>query len=256
MLTDITERKNAEIRLAVQAEELQRSGRELEEFACLASQDLQEPLRVVASYCDIIARRYADRLDDDGREFIANAVDGASRMQSLIDDLVTYSRAGREELTLAPFDLDEAVEHARRSLQALITENQAVIEFCDLPRIVGDQAMIAQVFHNLIGNAIKFRAEAPPLVRISAERDKDDWIVSVTDNGIGIETEFAERIFGIFQRPDTLKDFPGNGLGLAMCRRIVTRHGGRIWATVAEEPGATIRFTIPISPVMSDRAAK
>ena len=111
--------------------------------------------------------------------------------------------------------------------------------------------MIAQVFHNLIGNAIKFRAEAPPLVRISAERDKDDWIVSVTDNGIGIETEFAERIFGIFQRPDTLKDFPGNGLGLALCRRIVARHGGRIWATVAEEPGTTIRFSIPISPVAS-----
>ena len=245
IIHDITEIKVAQQQLEAQARELTRSNQELEQFAYLASHDMQEPLRVIASYCDLLRRRYADRLDQDGREFIDYAVDGATRMRSLIDDLLIYSRVGREELTTEPVSLSKALGVSLQGLRRIIEENGATVTTDGLPTVRGNSVMLAQVFQNLVGNGIKFHGEAPPAVHVGCTKQGDEWVVSVTDNGIGIAPEFAEQVFGMFRRLHGRSEYPGNGLGLALCKRIVERHDGRIWIEPGSGPGTTICFTLP-----------
>jgi light-regulated signal transduction histidine kinase (bacteriophytochrome) len=245
VLTDITGLKQAQQKLEQQAGDLQRSNIELEQFAYLASHDLQEPLRVVGSYCDLLEKRYSDQLDDQAREFIGYAVDGAQRMRSLIDDLLDYSKVGSEKIGISTFDIGDTIESSLRALHTLITENDADISWEEMPMVRGSSALMAQVFQNLIGNAIKFRTAEHPRIRISAERDGAMWKIGVADNGIGIQPEYADRVFRIFQRLHSRGEYAGNGLGLALCQRVVSRHGGEIWIETSRMRGATINFTLP-----------
>lgn len=245
LVTDVTDLKRAQERLEQQATELKRSNEELEQFAYLASHDLQEPLRVVASYCDLLKKRYADKIDDDGREFLEFAVDGAQRMRSLIDDLLTYSRAGRGAIDWEPVDLSGVIEDAKTALWSQIEETGAVVTSDDLPQVAGSHRLITQVFQNLISNAIKFRSDATPTIHISAMRDNGHFKIQLVDNGIGIEAKFAERVFRMFQRLHNREDYSGNGLGLALCQRVVHRHGGEIWVEPSTSAGTTICFTLP-----------
>jgi len=225
--------------------DLERSNRELEHFAYIASHDLQEPLRMVASYMQLLAQRYRGQLDQKADEFIDFAVDGAKRMQALIDDLLEYSRVGTHGQPPAPTDARAALEQALANLAAAIAESGATIDVGALPTVTADRIQLVQVFQNLIGNAIKFRGQEPPRVRIEAERRDDAWLFSVRDNGIGIAPEQQPRLFKVFQRLHTRRKYPGTGIGLAICKRIVERHGGTI--SVESEPGkgSTFSFTIP-----------
>ncbi len=250
--TDVTAIERAQAALAAKAreleaalDELRRSNTELEQFAYVASHDLQEPLRMVASYCQLIARRFADKLDADGQEFIAFAVDGAERMQRLINDLLAYSRVGTRAREPAPVALDEALDRALGNLKLAIEESGGRVVREPLPTIMGDGGQMTQLFQNLIGNALKFRDAAPPEVRIGARAGGDEWRVSVADNGIGMEPAYFDRIFLIFQRLHERGKYPGTGIGLAICKKIVERHGGRI--EVASEPGrgSTFTFSLP-----------
>jgi PAS domain S-box-containing protein len=245
VLRDVTERKQAEEALARQAAELARSNAELEQFAYVASHDLQEPLRMVASYTQLLARRYGDRLDDDAREFIGYAVDGVTRMQALINDLLAYSRVGRREITPGTVDLQKLLERVLITLGPAIEEAEAQVTYDPLPELPGDAVQLSQLFQNLIGNALKFRTEVPPRVRVDVQEEGDEWLFCVRDNGIGIPPEFAQRIFDIFQRLHTRDQYPGTGIGLAICKRIVERHGGRIWVESADGAGSTFHFTLP-----------
>jgi light-regulated signal transduction histidine kinase (bacteriophytochrome) len=238
-------RKRAEEQAARLMEDLQRSNAELEQFAYVASHDLQEPLRMVSSYTQLLARRYKDKLDKDADEFIAFAVDGANRMQRMINDLLTYSRAGTRGKEFTSVDCEAALGQAHANLRIAIEEHNAVITHDPLPTVMADEGQLAQLFQNLISNAIKFRGEEPPRIHVSARRRNQEWVLSVRDNGIGIEPQYTERIFVIFQRLHTRAEYPGTGIGLAICRRIVERHGGRIW--VESEPGksSTFFFTLP-----------
>lgn len=242
-LYDITERKHAKEELADRAAALARSNAELEQFAYVASHDLQEPLRMVASYCQLLKRRYQDRLDQDANEFIEFAVDGARRMQVLINDLLEYSRCGRKEPTLAEMDCAAVVDQAIGNLQASIEERGAVIARGPLPTIVADRGQLVLVFQNLIGNAIKFCA-GQPRVQVSAEQRDDEWQFSVRDNGIGIAPEHAQRIFEIFKRLHGRGQYPGTGIGLAICKKLVERLGGRIWVESTPGQGSTFCFTV------------
>lgn len=242
---DITDQKRIEQELEARAEELARSNAELERFAYIASHDLQEPLRMVSSYTQLLARRYKGRLDEDADEFIEYAVDGATRMQVLINDLLTYSRVGTKGKEFAPLDLAEIFEAARDNLQIAIEESGASVTSEPLPQVMGDSTQLVQLFQNLIGNAIKFRGEEPPEVHVGAERRGREWVISVRDNGIGIDPQYAERVFVIFQRLHTREDYAGTGIGLAVCKRIVERHGGRIWLESATGEGSTFFFTLP-----------
>ena len=249
---DITERKDAEQALAEQArklqqamEELQRSNAELEQFAYVASHDLQEPLRMVASYCQLLQRRYQAKLDQNANEFIGFAVEGAKRMQSLINDLLLYSRVGTQGKPLVPTSLDQVLGHALANLSLAIEEAKAEIVHDPLPTVSGDQTQLLQLFQNLIGNALKFRREAPVRVRIDVRREDVEWLISVTDNGIGIDPQYAERIFMIFQRLHTREQYPGTGIGLSVCKKIVERHGGRIWVEPAPTEGSVFKFSLP-----------
>jgi PAS domain S-box-containing protein len=243
--TDITERKQSEKALAHQAEELARSNAELERFAYVASHDLQEPLRMVVSYLQLLERRYQGKLDATADEFIAYAVDGAARMQTLIRDLLSYSRVGTQTQAFAPVDSTAVLEQAIANLQMAITESDAAITHDPLPEVMVDASQFAQLFQNLIGNAIKFRSEQPPQIHISAERVEDAWQFSVRDNGIGIESQYTERIFIIFQRLHRRADYAGTGIGLAICRKIVERHGGRLWIESEPGQGSVFYFTLP-----------
>ena len=245
ILRDITERKRAEQELAERAEHLARSNAELEQFAYVASHDLQEPLRMVASYTQLLARRYKDKLDADAQEFMHYAVDGASRMQALINDLLAYSRVGTKGGNFEPTSSEAALERALTNLRLAIQESGAAVTHDALPTIVADPVQLTQLFQNLVGNAIKFRGAEPPRVHVSAERRGTEWVFAVRDNGIGIEPAYRERIFIIFQRLHGRVEYPGTGIGLAICKKIAERHGGRIWVESAPGRGSAFHFTVP-----------
>ncbi|WP_380566201.1 sensor histidine kinase [Streptacidiphilus jeojiensis] len=241
----------ARARLDEQAEELRRSNGELEQFAYVASHDLQEPLRKVASFCQLLQRRYADKLDERADQYIAFAVDGANRMQTLINDLLAFSRVGRMHQEYAPVDLEQVFTATVDALSIAVEESGAVITHDPLPVLTADRTQIGMLFQNLIGNAIKFRApDRAPEVRLSAVRDGDRWQFAVQDNGIGIGTEFADRVFVIFQRLHTKEAYPGNGIGLAMCKKIVEFHGGTIAVDPDTDSGTRISFTLPLAPAV------
>jgi PAS domain S-box-containing protein len=288
--TDITERKRLEQELRhhalrleervaerteaveARARELARSNADLEQFAYVASHDLQEPLRMVTNFTQLLARRYVGKLGPDADEFIGYAVDGVDRMHRLITDLLAYSRVGQKPADLTPTDLEVVLGVAGGHLASAIAESGAVITHDPLPTVFADQTQMLQLLQNLLGNAIKFHGPTPPKIHISAERVSNvislerrrrspdstplpierrtsspapEWLISVRDNGLGIPTEHAERIFVIFQRLHARDEYAGTGIGLAICKRIVERHGGRIWVEAAEGGGSLFRFTLP-----------
>jgi PAS domain S-box-containing protein len=242
--SDITERKRAEHEREVALAEVQRSNQELERFAYVASHDLQEPLRMVSSYTQLLGQRYADQLDDRAREYIAYAVDGAVRMQQLID-LLAYSRIQTQGKVPEPVDANAVLADALRNLLVSIAESQASINNDELPVVRADRTQLMQVFQNLIANAIKFRGSAPPVISVVARDLGHDWLFAVKDNGIGIDPRYADRLFTIFQRLHTRQEYPGTGIGLAVCKRIVERHGGKIWYESESGQGTTFLFTLP-----------
>ncbi len=242
---EVEERRQAEAKLLLRTEELARSNTELEQFAYVASHDLQEPLRMVASYVQLIEKRYQDKLDDDGREFIEFAVDGAKRMRVLIEDLLAYSRVTTRAEPFQSTNFEKVLETVTDNLQMVIKENDVQITHAPLPTVQGDVTQLTQLFQNLISNAIKFRGDAAPQVHIHAEPQEDQWLISVQDNGIGIEAQHLDRIFLLFQRLHGRGAYPGTGLGLAICRKIVERHGGTIWVESEPGSGSKFNFTIP-----------
>jgi PAS domain S-box-containing protein len=243
---DVTARKAADERLRAAAVDLARSNADLEQFAYVASHDLQEPLRMVASYTQLLARRYQGKLGEDADEFIGFAVDGARRMQELINDLLTYSRVGSRPLQLEVVDTADVVDQVMSDLTAAMQDERATVTRDGLPSIHGDPIQLRQLFQNLIVNAIKFhRPDAAPRVHVSATRDRGVWTFSVSDNGIGIEPQYLERIFVLFQRLHSRADYPGTGIGLAICKKIVERHQGHIQVESEVGSGTTFRFTLP-----------
>jgi len=242
---DVTERKDAEDALARHTNELARSNSELEHFAYVASHDLQEPLRMISNYTQLLARRYQGRFDSDADEFIGFAVDGAQRMQQLINDLLAYSRVGTKGREFEDADLESVLDGALRNLTISIQESGAVITHDPLPALRADSGQLVQLLQNLIGNALKFRGDAPPRVHISAQRTGSEWVFGVRDNGIGIDQQYADRVFIVFQRLHTRSEYPGTGIGLAICKRVVERHGGRIWLESRPDEGTTFFFTLP-----------
>jgi PAS domain S-box-containing protein len=249
VLHDVTERERAERQLRQRTEELARSNRDLEQFAYVASHDLQEPLRAVAGPLQLLQRRYQGQLDARADEFIGHAVDGATRMQALIDDLLSYSRVGRLEDPKQPISAEQALQSALKNLAVVIEETGAEITRDALPVVQAISTQLTLLFQNLIANAIKFRDKArAPRIRIGAVPAGDQWQFSVTDNGIGIADQYFDRIFVIFQRLHTRREYPGTGLGLALCKRIVEHHGGRIWVESTPGEGTTFFFTLGRAP--------
>ncbi len=244
-IRDITVRKDAEKALAHKVEELSRSNEELGQFAYIASHDLQEPLRMVASYTQLLSRRYTGKLDADADEFIAFAVDGANRMQRLIQDLLTYSRVGTKANHLRNISSEDALQRAQINLQRSIEDSGALVTHDPLPAVMADETQLIQLFQNLIGNAIKYQAPGTPRVHISVtENGGDSWTFSVRDNGLGIDPKYFERIFGMFQRLHKRDEFDGTGIGLAICKKIVERHGGNISVESALGEGSNFRFAL------------
>jgi PAS domain S-box-containing protein len=245
IVRDITERKQAQEALEAKNTELARSNQELEQFAYVASHDLQEPLRMVSNYTQMLARRYADKLDADANEFIGFAVDGAKRMQALIHDLLQFARVGTRGKEFKPTPLASVLEDAVANLAGSIEESKATVTVESLPTLPCDGGQLAQVFQNLIGNALKFRAkDRTPEVRVSAARVPGGWTIAVADNGIGIDPKYFERIFQMFQRLHGRGEYPGTGIGLALCKKIVERHGGRV--SVESTPGQGTTFTVTL----------
>jgi light-regulated signal transduction histidine kinase (bacteriophytochrome) len=242
---ELDERRRAEQMLARYAEELERSNAELEQFAYVASHDLQEPLRMVASFTQLLGRRYRGKLDQDADEFIGFAVDGANRMQHLINDLLAYSRVGTRGKPLVPTDCNAVFKQARDNLAKAVEETSTVIYQAPLPVVLGDEVQLLQVFQNLIANAIKFRGAESPQIQVTADRQGPNWVFAIRDNGIGIAPEHQERIFSIFQRLHQRSEYPGTGIGLAICKKVVERHGGRIWVESLPGKGSTFYFSIP-----------
>jgi signal transduction histidine kinase len=232
--------------------ELARSNSDLEQFAYVASHDLQEPLRKVASFCQLLQRRYAGQLDERADQYIEFATDGAKRMQVLINDLLAFSRVGRQGDAMEPVDLDTLVDRAVQNVAGALEESGGTVERGELPTVLGAPALLTTVFQNLLGNSLKFRGDEPPRVRVEAERvtdpKSDRWLLRFTDNGIGIDAEYAERIFVIFQRLHAKSDYPGTGIGLAMCRKIVERHEGEMWLEPRPGPGTTFVVALPVLP--------
>jgi PAS domain S-box-containing protein len=245
-IRDISVRKVEEKHLAEMVQELKRSNDELGQFAYVASHDLQEPLRMVASYTQLLAKRYKGRLDSDADVFIAYAVDGSNRMQSLIQDLLAYSRAGAAVQALHAISSENALKEALMNLRATIEENGAIVTHDSLPAITTDDRLLAQVFQNLVGNAIKYRSAEAPQVHVSAAKNGGkEWIFSVRDNGMGIDPQYFERIFILFQRLHGRETFAGTGIGLAICKKMLERLGGRIWVESQPEKGSTFYFALP-----------
>jgi PAS domain S-box-containing protein len=244
---DLTERKMAADLLAKKVVELRHSNEELEQFAHVASHDLQEPLRMVASYVQLLSRRYKGRLDADADEFIDFAVDGTQRMKRLIEDLLRYSRLGRRMAATKNFPSEQAVREALHNLKAAIEESHAEITWDPLPEVTAVELQLVQVFQNLIGNAIKYSGDRSPQVHIAAKKHEMEWVFSVSDNGIGIDPEYFDRIFAIFQRLHGGGQYEGTGVGLAICKRILMQQGGRIWVESNSGAGSTFYFSLPVS---------
>jgi PAS domain S-box-containing protein len=254
LVEDITVRKEAEVTLMAKAEELARSNAELEQFAYVASHDLQEPLRMVSAYSSLVIDRYGDRLDDKGRSFLTQVIGGAKRMQELIKDILAFSRIGMMPVPVQ-VDCNQLLERVKFNLQDSIARSRATITYQDLPVVVGDPVLLSQLFQNLINNAIKFRKkDSDPVVTISAQRDGQYWRFAVSDNGIGIPKEHSSKIFGVFQRLHTREEYPGTGIGLAICNKVIQQHGGSIAVTSLVGVGSTFNFTIAVEPHM--RAAE
>ncbi|MFD0420935.1 sensor histidine kinase [Streptomyces parvus] len=247
---ELAEARDRESLLAEQTEELRRSNAELEQFAYVASHDLQEPLRKVASFCQLLEKRYGTELDDRGKQYIAFAVDGAKRMQVLINDLLTFSRVGRVQESWKPVDLGRSLDRALGNLATAVEESGATVErHGELPELVGDATALTMVWQNLIGNAVKFRREGVPCrIVVDCVREDENWHLTVSDNGIGIAPEFADKVFVIFQRLHARDEYDGTGIGLALCRKIVEFHGGRIWLEPEPGEGTRIHFTLPVAP--------
>ena len=246
LVYNITDRKESEQQMLQLTEDLKRSNEELEQFAYVASHDLQEPLRAVTSYTQLLADRYQGNFDEKADKYINYIVDGATRMQQLINDLLAYSRLGTRGQEFEPADCNAAVQQSLCNLQIAIAEKKAVITCDAMPTVMADESQLVQLFQNLIANSIKFCRQDIPLIQIAARREESEWLLCVRDNGIGIDPEYADRIFIIFGRLHGRREYPGTGIGLAMCKRIVERHGGRIWVESQEGEGATFYFSIPI----------
>jgi PAS domain S-box-containing protein len=260
--TDITARRQAEKQLEGQTEELlrqkeelARSNADLEQFAYVASHDLQEPLRMVTAYTQLLSERYTGKLDETAQKFIGYAQDGAIRMQVLIQDLLAFSRVGRKEDTFTNVDCNGVMADVKQALASAVQESGAVITCGELPTVSADRTQMMQLFQNLIGNAIKFRGEKTPAISVTAEKKNGNWWFSVSDNGIGIAPEYAENIFVIFQRLHARAEYPGNGIGLAICKKIVERYGGKIWVESQPEAGSTFRFTLLLRAPQKAEAA-
>ena len=245
LFNDITKRNRAEEALRKSTEELERSNKDLAQFAAVASHDLQEPLRTVSGFLQLLEKDYGDRLDEKAKSYVGYAVDGVKRMETLIRDLLAYARVGTGGREPSPTDASAALGQALDNLLATIRETGAEITQGELPTVRVDAPQLVQLFQNLLGNAIKFRGPAPPKVHVDACRDGDGWQFSVRDNGIGIDAKFQTQIFDIFRRLHTRKQYDGTGVGLAVCKRIVDRHGGRIWVESQPGEGATFHFTLP-----------
>lgn len=239
--------KNRQIE--VQKGELERSNQELEHFAYIASHDLQEPLRTVQSYLQLIKRRYSDKLDQDADDFINYAVDGATRMRSLIEDLLTYARVSSRARPLEPVKVDVVIDDVLQGLEVRLQEKQAVVERGPLPTVSADRRQLGQLLQNLITNAVKFmKKDTRPVVKIDAERVGDEWFLRVQDNGIGMSQEYTEKIFVIFQRLHSREEYEGTGVGLAVCKKIVELHKGRIWVESELDKGSTFFIALPAQP--------
>jgi len=260
---DITEHKKAEAEIKDLNKELQksleqlekaninlkRSNEDLQHFASIVSHDLQEPLRTVSSFVQLIARRYDDKLDDKGHTYIEHIVDGAGHMQMLLSDLLAYSRVGGGKLFRTTVSLEKILKDVKRNLDRRIKENRAEITSSGLPEVYGDEMQLFTLLQNLISNALKYRGPERPSIYISAQKkDEDSWFFCVRDNGIGFDPKHAEQIFLIFQRLHLRKEYDGTGIGLAICKRIVERHGGRIWAESEPGSGSSFCFTLPLPP--------
>ncbi len=245
ILTDVSELRDAQQKQKEYGEDLERSNTDLMQFAYVASHDLQEPLRMVTAYLSLLERRYSDKLDPKGLEYIHIAVDGGTRMRELINDLLDYSRLEMEGKPFTPVSMNTVVTKAVASLKGSIDESQAEIMVGTLPTIEAHENQMTQLMQNLIGNAIKFHGSERPRVRISASESGEGWVFSIKDNGIGFDPAYAEKIFLLFQRLSTEKKYPGSGIGLAIAKRIVERHGGRIWVESELGKGATFFFTVP-----------
>jgi light-regulated signal transduction histidine kinase (bacteriophytochrome) len=248
---DITRRRKREAALReahdlleARARELTRSNEELQQFAYVASHDLQEPLRMISSYTQLLKRRYGDKLDGDAQEFMHYIVDGAGRMKQLIEDLLEFSRVGTRGHDMEGVESSAALAKAVGNLRTSIQESGASVTHGDLPRVVADGPQLTQLFQNLIANALKFRGEDKPVVRIEAQALPEAWSFTVKDNGIGLDMQYAERIFMMFQRLHNKTEYPGTGIGLAICKKIVDRHGGRIWVESKPDEGCTFGFTL------------
>jgi len=243
------QRRNCEKELAGKVAELARSNAELEQFAYVASHDLQEPLRMIANYTQLLAERYRGKLDEKAEKYIGYSVDGALRMQALIHDLLKFSRVGNAEIQPRTTDCRAVVEQAVRNLQAAVEESGAVVNCNCLPVVMADPSQLTQVFQNLIANAIKFHGSEKPVIQIDAEHKDYEWELAVSDNGIGIPAESWRDIFVIFRRLHTRAEYAGTGIGLAICKKIIERHGGKLWIEAQAKPGSRFKFTLRAEPL-------
>ena len=244
VVRDITPRKRMESEIRQSNLALEKSNRELRQFAYVASHDLREPLRTISSFIQLFRRRYEGKIDQDADEFIGFIVDGATRMQQLIDDLLLYSRVDSKGKTFSPVETGRVLDTVRANLGTAIAEAGAEVSIAPLPEVTGDENQLVQLFQNLLANAVKFRGEHHPQIRVECRREGADWHFLVSDNGIGIDPEYFDRVFDIFQKLHTRDQYEGTGIGLSICKKIVERHGGRIWVESAPGRGTTFHFTL------------